>query len=233
MKTNKLRSKPTSIAKTRWASYAAAGAATAFIVSNSVEGAIHYSGHLNKLFPPNKDTARKIHLNQPGNFLFFERIAAAGQDVFAAYGIVSAGFRGFTVSSGGFVSKLSFGEEISVGYFVRSGAGLGTMAHAFSQGTQWGDRGTGYVGFRFNNGAGIQYGWARVRMSGQPENAFRVVDCAYADPGEPIKAGQTSSDEQVPDQGSLGGLALGAAGLLAWRKSRTRTAVRNPGSTEY
>jgi len=50
------------------------------------------------------------------------------------------------------------------------------------------------------------------------ESGFKVLDYAFADPGEPIFAGQTSSDEQAPDQGSLGGVALGAAGLLAWRK---------------
>ena len=66
------------------------------------------------------------------------------------------------------------------------------------------------------------------------DHDFWLVDYAYADPGEPIRAGQTSSDEQAPDQGStdeqapdqgsLGWLALGAVGLLAWRKSRSRTA---------
>jgi hypothetical protein len=62
-------------------------------------------------------------------------------------------------------------------------------------------------------------------------NNFKLLDYAFADAGEPIFAGQRSSAEQAPDQadqapdqGSLGGLALGAAGLLAWRKSRSRTA---------
>ena len=87
----------------------------------------------------------------------------------------------------------------------------------------WGGFPPGYVGFRFNNGAGIQYGWARVVFSGSDEHAFRVLAYAYADPGEPITAGQRPSDEQAPDEGSLGWLALGAAGLLAWRKSRSRS----------
>jgi hypothetical protein len=190
-----------------------------------VEAAIHYSGILNVQFPPHRDRARKFQLDQPGDFLSFDRFAAVGTVSFEAYGIVSAGFRGFILSSGGFVSKLSFGQRISAGYFVTSYWGRGVMAHAFSQGTEWGDRGPGYVAFRFNNGAGIQYGWARVYMSGQLENAFIVRDYAYADPGEPITAGQRSSiDEQAPDQGSLGWLALGAVGLMAWRKIRSRTA---------
>ena len=74
--------------------------------------------------------------------------------------------------------------------------------------------GQGFIGFRFNNGAGVQYGWARIKISGVPHYDFVLLDYAYADPGERLRAGQTledtSSDEQAPDQGSLGGLALGA-----------------------
>ena len=89
----------------------------------------------------------------------------------------------------------------------------------------WSARGIGYVGFKFNNGAGTQYGWARVRMGGnENENAFILLGYAYGDPGEPVRAGQRWPNDQSPDQGSLGGLALGAVGLLAWRKSRSRTA---------
>jgi hypothetical protein len=92
----------------------------------------------------------------------------------------------------------------------------------------------GFIGFRFNNGSGIQYGWARIKLAGFMEQRlpYRLLDYAYADPDEPIRAGQTSSDqqaldqgsddEQVPDEGSLGGLALGAIGVLAWRESRPR-----------
>ena len=54
------------------------------------------------------------------------------------------------------------------------------------------------------------------------DHDFMLVDYAYADPGEPIRAGQTSSNETVPDESSLGWLAVGAAGLLAWRKRRSR-----------
>jgi MYXO-CTERM domain-containing protein len=56
------------------------------------------------------------------------------------------------------------------------------------------------------------------------DHDFLLVDYAYADPGEPIRAGQTASNEMVPEEGSLGWLALGAAGLLAWRKRRSRAA---------
>ena len=91
----------------------------------------------------------------------------------------------------------------------------------------WGHGGTGYVGFRFNNGAGIQYGWARVKMTTGLKHGFKVLAYAYADPGEAITAGQRPSDEKAPNEGSLGWLGVGAVGLLAWRKSRSRTARSN------
>ena len=125
------------------------------------------------------------------------------------------------------VSRLAKGANIASGVFTypdyhfRVG---GVLRSDSLFGGQWWDPGIGFVGFVFNNGAGSQYGWVRVRMSKLPQNAFTVLDYAYADPGEPITAGQRSSDERAPDQGSLGWLAVGAVGLLAWRKSRSRAA---------
>jgi hypothetical protein len=69
MKTRTDGGKPASIAKTRWASYAAAGAATALTGSHSAEAAIHYSGILNVPFPPHKDHAKKFPLDQAGEFI--------------------------------------------------------------------------------------------------------------------------------------------------------------------
>jgi hypothetical protein len=89
----------------------------------------------------------------------------------------------------------------------------------------WNRGDTGFVAFKFDAGAGIQYGWARVQIEGNPPRTgdFTVIDYAYGDVGDRIRAGQTSSNEMVPEEGSVGWLALGAAGLLAWRKRRSRT----------
>jgi hypothetical protein len=56
--------------------------------------------------------------------------------------------------------------------------------------------------------------------------SFTVLDYAWADPGEPIKTGQTSSSGTViPEESSLGGLALGAVGITLWRRRRKRSLV--------
>jgi len=211
------RSKRAFIAKSRWASYATAGIATALAGNQSAEAAIHYSGRMDVPFPPHENTAQEFPLDQAGDSIFFDRSDVFARAHFSVTGIVSAAFRG---PYGRYVSKLSFGQKVSSGRFASYHPGI-LEAYRFDPYGQWGDHGTGYVAFRFNNGAGIQYGWVRVKMTGIFENGFRVLEYAYADPGEPITAGQRSSDQQTPDEGSLGWLALGAVGLLAWRRQRS------------
>ena len=202
--------------------------------SNSLQAAIHYSGRLRAQFPPHKNRLETFPLDQAGDYFVFGR----GKDQlgnsstnladFSVFGIVSGAFRGFMVSDTYQyrVVKLNAGENISAGVFSKPKNGRsGVLANSRHSYTQWADPGVGYVGFRFNSGAGIQYGWVRVRILGDPTNAFRVVEYAYGDPGERVKAGQKSSAEQTPDEGSLGWLAAGAVGLLAWRKSRSRAAI--------
>ena len=226
MKAIKRKSAP--IPNSRWLAYATAGAASAFTCANSAEAAIHYSGDLHEQFGPHKEKIKTFPLDQAGDDFQFERNNSS-QAAFFCHGIVSSAFRGFgpnTITINTFyVSKLLKGENISSGHFTQVGGGFpssGVLANRYGVYQLWTNSGIGFVGFRFNNGAGVQYGWVRVRMSKLPQNAFTVLDYAYADPGEPISTGQRSSDERAPDQGSLGWLATGAVGLLAWRKSRSR-----------
>ncbi len=83
-----------------------------------------------------------------------------------------------------------------------------------------------FIGFKFDTGDGPQYGWARIKITGAPRYQFVVVDYAWADPDESIQTGQKHSSggtRRVPAIGSLGLLALGGAGLAAWRKQRRLT----------
>ena len=243
MKTRQFRRQTAKVSHSRWVAYATAGAATALTASHSAEAAIHYSV-VDEKFPPNSTKAKWFQLDQPGDSIYFLHALYPAQAVFNIRGIAGAAFRGYlgyhSFYRGVFASKLSFGQSIAAGHFTHGMFSLyssGIMA--LNSYGQWTSPGMGFVGFRFNNGAGPQYGWARVRISTRfPTDgigyAFKVLDFAYGDPGERITAGegiprgseddQDISDDQGPDEGSLGGLALGAAGLLAWRKSRSRTA---------
>jgi hypothetical protein len=232
MKTKTLHRKPASIAKTRWLAYATAGAATALAGSNSAEATIHYSGIINYRFSGESVHTFQLvpgagiafahfphyygsHTRDGGSALFFASYAAGYYET-CVYNPEDAS-----------VSNLSRGQAISTRPFVRYG-GILASREGFGCGGgprgQFLEPGVAFIGFKFNTGNGDQYGWARVEMRGYPGNVFRLIDYAYGDAGDRIKAGQRSDQPDVPGLESLGGLALGAAGLLAWRKTRSRVA---------
>jgi hypothetical protein len=237
------RRKPACIAKTRWAAYATAGVASSFISANSAEATIHYSGLINQNFEGCDAQRATFQLDQPGDFirlrhdLFICSKDYGGGAYFGVRGLAGASFAGLypppcsNLAHLASVSRLERGNLISNRPFLhfRASGILATNAVTCGEGEgdagQFDGEGIGYIGFKFNNGSGDQYGWVRIWMRRSPnENEnFHLIDYAYGDVGEPIRAGQTASNEMVPEEGSLGWLALGAAGLLAWCKSRSRT----------
>jgi len=207
------------VSNSRWTAYAVASLAAAS--GAAAEGAIHYTDPTNVVLRDN-DLAT-FPLDDLGDKLLFIHRNHSPYTWWAAFGLVGplSGSLCFQPGIGTFawITNLDRSSPISQQYF-RAGY-FGTMAIiGFGPFVR---PGIGFIGFAFNNGSGKQYGWVRVQMGGgapgERENAFKVLDYAYADPGEPIKAGQRS-DEPVTDMGSLGLLAAGAAGLLTWRKSR-------------
>ena len=234
MKTRSLKARPINISHSRWLAYSGAAAATALAGAASADGEIHYSGRINISFGPNQDKILRFRLDQPGDSMIFARGASSSGDFFGATGLTSGAFAGsYPVFSYAYVWRLTnLNRYVSQARFTRGGFGFGTLGtmvrgSRLSGHWRWEKPGTSYVGFVFNGGSGKQYGWARVHMNGADSKfSFTVVDYAWADPGEPIKVGQTSSSENnVPAEGSVGLLALGAAGLALWRQRRQRSAA--------
>ena len=218
------RTKLTSLNSSRWIAYATASAATTFVGANVAEADIHYSGPINQHFAAasSSQTVQYFSLGDANNSFGFAQTnfgSSLGVAKFGIFGAVSGAFAGFSASGYPYVSKLASNANINGANFGAFYI-VGTMAFVYGYGNdQWLDAGTGFVGFRFNAGSGLQFGWARVTMDGSPANTFTLVDYAWADPAESIAAGQ------VPEPGSLGLLALGGAGLIAWRKRRAKAAV--------
>lgn len=211
------RNKSSLVSSSRWLAYAAAGAATTLGAAQSAEAEIHYSGKINLLFPPTAPKIKKLPLDQAADYLVFKRghvgprtgVFFRARDVI--YGVGE--FVGVEFSTHADVSALKAGRYLSRAHFTYPAYTYGTLNDPnFSS--------PSFVGFRFDGGSGPQYGWARVYFN-RGTLDFTVIDYAWADPGEAIKTGQTSSSGNSSGEateGSLGLLAIGAAGLLAWRR---------------
>lgn len=226
MKTQKARSKTNVISASRWTAYAAAGTATALAGIHSAEAEIHYSGSINAKLAGQTTQAFEI---VPGRVLqfthhidYYSSRTKDGGNAFAQ----GLSFAAFSTSCSygriASVSNLAGGNAISERPFILRKGVLASADRENCYGNARGqfiNAGVGYIGFKFNLGNGDQYGWARIEMMSYPRNKFRFVDFAYGDPGDRIRAGQKVGGHG-PTLESLGGLALGAAGLLAWRRSR-------------
>jgi hypothetical protein len=235
--------KPARLANARWVAYGIAGAATA-LGATSAEAEIHYSGRIHVLVSFDEKTFPLSN----GAVLWFEHSQTTTCYTRALFQVRSA-----AVSTGwqsdptdrGVAKNLAIYRNlpISTQHFGHGYAVLATSPFCTNVGWEFCSPGSGIVGFKFNTGRGTQYGWARLRMKGSryctpssgvqppfnewvqpPFNEFYVVDYAWADPGEDIRAGQTRSFSQeqgaVSPSGSLGLLALGKAGLELWRAQR-------------
>jgi len=244
MKPNRARSrKPAVITNSRWLAYATAGAASAFTCANSADATIHYSGRIDQIFNGCRGDSATFPLDQPGDFIRLRDSVSfcftdyGGGAYFAVSALAGAAFAGrhnpcpyrtqFVLAS-----RLQFGAFISNKPFTSAQSGVLAIASRdfcdpnFGWIGRFDGLGVGFIGFKFNNGSGDQYGWVRIRMQEgeNPNQNFKLIDYAYGDAGDRVRAGQISSNEMVPEEGSLGWLALGAAGLLAWRKNRSQAA---------
>lgn len=238
------------VSHSRWLAYATAGAATTLIAASHAEAEIHYSGLIGYPFHGKTEQNKEFHLLGHSMLLFKRAINYTGSHTFSYNGANDhftieaqngsvAGFFytcAFSTSVAS-VSNLAKGEAISQRPFVPNG---GILMTADGLGCGGGARGqfflpgTAFIGFKFDRGQGVQYGWARIKKGVYPGNQYELADYAYADPGEAISAGQKSSGQAdkfaegsngdmldaVLDTGSLGWLALGHEGLQTWRKAR-------------
>jgi len=247
MKTRSIRTKPASIASTRWAAYAAAGAASMLGGAGAAEAEIHYSGIVNFPFPGTSQVSSAYFPLNSGANLWFQHFnlgteGAARIELLGPGGRAGGsigGLVGTFVQYGGFyvsnlvprvnLSALRFGAYCR---YTSSGSELhcfgGTIGYSQRPNGKFRHPGKGYIGFTFDSGKGPQYGWARIKTDGARDYRFILLDYAWADPGESIQTGQKRSADDVKTvtkSGSLGLLALGGAGLIAWRKRRTKVEV--------
>jgi hypothetical protein len=86
--------------------------------------------------------------------------------------------------------------------------------------THFSNNHTGFAGFELPSAKGGGYGWIRFEQITGPDGKvddLEAIDWAYNNAGGGINAGQGVS---VPEPSALGLLAMGSAGVLAWRRRR-------------
>jgi hypothetical protein len=246
MKSKALRRKSVTIANSRWATYAVAGAATSLAGLATAEAEIHYSDLVNFRF---KGTLTHSFPMDNGAVLNFRHVdlgsgrgiahAAIGDGGSNSVGLFAgdcpqitsnAPFYFYRLGSHVNVSQQRLGHSC-ISFSTSSSTVVrcfgGYIGFASYPGVHFTEPGRGFIGFVFNTGAGNQYGWVRVKTSGAEEYNFIVIDYAWADPGEPIETGQKRSranEQAVTKAGSLGLLATGATGLKAWRQHKREAA---------
>jgi len=228
---------PIALPTSRWFAYAAAGAASGLVSASSAEGAIHYSGHINLWLHGSRDKTIQL---APGASLVFQHEPHSTYTQgststffpgFAGFAMLGGSIAGFTktcsysfaaasasnLDSGVSVAQRPFTQKNGVLVYLGQSNGCSSFRGQFFRDNR------GYVGFRFDAGKGMQYGWARVRVRNSWTANYYLLDYAYADPGETILTGQRRASEtsDVAEE-SLGALALGAVGVNAWRKRRQR-----------
>ena len=146
--------------------YAAAVSATAFGTA-AAEAEIHYSGVVDKkLVNPHGGTSARFRLSN-GAYISLYNISYGRR----GYNYVGFRLRGAAVSHGFRASagppyfgvgasRLHSGEPVSQGIF-RATYPSSTVGNirSFYGGGNWDAGGRGFIGFKFNTGAGPQYGW--------------------------------------------------------------------------
>jgi hypothetical protein len=252
MKPRNRQHRSLNISNSRWTAYVVAGLATASGGAISAEAEIHYSGPVNFAFNDRLGgtETHSFPLSQGAVLVGIRDVVGFHEHdaVFKIKGAaVSNALRVYPYSysyRNSAVNALPRGSVVSQGYFWPFGRGSLQYYNCGFPG--WQEEATHFIGFRFNSGAGMQYGWVRIKwggcgLPGGADNRYIVKDYAWGDLGDQIKTGQkpthedetqvapqaVKSAEAAPlaeSQGSLGLLALGAVGLRAWRRSRSRTA---------
>jgi PEP-CTERM motif len=231
----------------KWGAYAAAAGA-ALATTTRADADIIYSGVLDiTVTPPasqlfvKKVSTKSISINH-------HRLAARAADTLhnlpgSSFRLLSANLRGVGLGFGAsFSTTASYGARnfknaliYNVGQAIHPAA---TNVYAFLAGSESAATfprrygpiyapGSGFVGFQTSGG---DLGWVDVKLTVGPGpiapasqdflDQLEIISYAYNGvPGAPINAGQTSN---VPEPGSLalGLLAIGASGLIAWRKCR-------------
>jgi hypothetical protein len=219
-----------SLSSRRWTAYMTAAAASTLAGAGSAEAEIHYSGDVSIELTGNAHASLPLSNGASLVFQNFFESTFIQTFTFVMKGVTSGSGWGSRYFPGSVrLSNVPRGVNVSAGRFlpVTGNPDHGVLFTNWSDGQFAADGPPvrGWIGFRFNTGRGIQYGWARIRTRSESNNQVHdlIKDYAWGDVGDTIFTGQTHSFQPADAHsvvGFLGLLAFGAQGLDAWRAPR-------------
>lgn len=148
----------------------------------------------------------------------------AYNDILLKNYVFGSNYQGATVNFApgkvvGFNTGLSYASALAEGDLIDATATAGgpfavSLAYAPNANSEFDNASGAFIGLEFPINAVSHFGWIRVSID-NAAGTFVINDWAYnATPSEGLLAGQ------VPEPGTLGLLAAGAAGIAAMRKRR-------------
>jgi hypothetical protein len=212
--------------RSNWQVYAAAAGAAVAMATNAQAGVVY--GTVGKTVTISGASSRKqgtFQLPIHGGMGHVTENIALGHSASTGYAKITGAIQFATVNGkngSGARSAKDFAQSALVGPLIPvTGGGATFLAKHFSNGTvvgQFQGVRTGFLGFNTVFG---DYGWLRIKVSdtGSPgfANSINVIDYAYDTTGASIPAGLGSPTPE-PGTTALSLLALGAAGILAYRR---------------
>jgi len=191
----------------KWSIYAAATGA-ALATASRADADIIYSGPVDVTVTTGALTGKTFTINNHKMTLN------------APYSYADLHFRGQQVANGS-AALIRYAASVPVGGRYNFGSPGGSGGLNFGT---WGPAsGTGFAAFKTSGG---DLGWIQIKVSDPDHDGIydkaEILGYAYNDvPGAPINTGQLPL-APVPEPASVGLalLAIGASGLIAWRKRR-------------
>jgi hypothetical protein len=234
--TNNVRSSILSLepAIKRRAAYSLAAGAAACAAATSAEAAVNYSGPQNINLGLGFSQPLDLDLDSDTDLILKNYINLGGNYQGATVNFYPGKLVGFSANTLAYVSALSVFDPIDASTLGSSF--FGSMAYgANNPSAEFNNVTNAFIGLSFPNGPETHYAWVRVDVNNSA-GTFLIKDWAYSsttlttlvagslagDLGG-IQAGDTG-DGFVPEPGTLGMLAAGAAGLVGLRRRRRSAA---------
>ncbi len=194
--------------------YSLAAGAAASVAATSADAAIQYSGLQDLAIA--QFSSQQLNLDGDAyNDILLKNYVFGGGNYQGLYVNFAPGKAVGFFSGFGYASALEAGNLIDAST-TSGGPFQASMAYGVNNpNAEFNNVDGAFIGVEFPINAMSHFGWIRVSID-NAAGTFVVNDWAYNDvPGEGLVAGQ------IPEPGTLGLLAAGAAGLAAMRRRRT------------